>query len=176
MCKLIQRNVKCHPEVNKMLYAETAKREVSAITTLDGVKVKIRPDMVDEKKLHTLNIKTTQDCRDFRRDAIKFYYDAQAAFYLDACASILSHNNKDNIRDIEFIHYWLIIEKTPPFGIVLYGAYMMDLAWGRKYYKKGLKNKRYLEQTELNYYPGYTKEIVYTGEIRGAWRDYDRES
>jgi len=171
MCLLIRSRIDCHPKAKELLYSETSQTEVSARTNLNGVPVKIRPDVINTEKRFIVNIKTTQDARAFRRDAIKYNYDAQAAFYLTVSDLILeSHDDP-----IPFCHYWLVVEKSPPFGILIYRAFLHDLSWGNNYFWKGLNNYRKLQETELNYYPGYTTQIIDVGTIGHGWREYDED-
>ena len=70
------------------------------------------------ERTRLVDIKTTTDATDFIRSGlINLKYHVKAAWYLDICNAI------DLSADyFEFI--WLVIEKTPPYGII---AYSMDI-------------------------------------------------
>jgi hypothetical protein len=83
----------------------------------DKIILKTRPDIRNAKKNRIVDIKTTVDARDFVRNLIKLKYHVKAAWYMDICNAI----DELNADYTEFV--WLVIEKTPPYGVM---AYRMD--------------------------------------------------
>jgi len=158
---LIQARVDCNGILKDIIFAPGAKREYSGKGFIDIIPVKIRPDAILPSGT-IVNVKTTKDARSFDRDCKNYLYDAQAAFHLTAATNITGTSMTNYI--------WLMIEKEPPHGIMLYRSNHSDLDWGFEYISKGLENWRRMKDTELNYYPDYPKEIVETGTIGPGFR------
>lgn len=97
-----------------------------------GLMCKCRPDYLTHTNI-CVDIKTTDDAtyNSFQRSSLKFRYDVQGAFFMDGIFQATNRLVEDFVL--------IAIEKTPPFGIMIY---VMDNAFvdhGRLMYKENLR-------------------------------------
>lgn len=110
--RLCADSAKAHPTFKYMLDA-MQEREVSIVTNLDGVDVKIRADLCCDEKGIIGDIKTTASLDDWRDSArwknplFKFNYGFTAAFYMDAYSA---HLGKE-INEYHFLACQTTIKK-----------------------------------------------------------------
>ena len=100
---------------------------------LTGIDCQARPDcfkIVDGRGI-VVDLKTTTDAStdSFRRDAIKYGYDMQAAMFIDAC-------QKEYGIPCDFI--FVAIEKTPPYMINILQADELMLKYGEDRFRTAL--------------------------------------
>ena len=100
---------------------------------LTGIDCQARPDcfkIVDGRGI-VVDLKTTADAStdSFRRDAIKYGYDMQAAMFIDAC-------QKEYGIPCDFI--FVAIEKTPPYMINILQADELMLKYGEDRFRTAL--------------------------------------
>jgi hypothetical protein len=119
----------------------------------DNTIIKTRPDIRTPIRGKVTDIKSTIDARDFlRKDLINYKYHVKAAWYLDICNAL-----EETTEYFEFV--WLVVEKTPPFGVM---AYRMDITSdefkeGRHLGLKALAE--YRDCKRANHWPCYDDKI-----------------
>jgi len=124
----------------------------------DGLKLKQRCDAIyygqDGEETYVVEYKTTQDARarEFGKDAGKFLYHAQLAWYCDGVAAT-QKLERDTVRA-----YIIAQEKDAPHAIAVYAVDRCSLASGRDVYEKALDI--YRECTEKNEWPAYAPGIA----------------
>jgi hypothetical protein len=101
---------------------EAAAVEVSRrwIDQDSGANCKGRADIISPDGM-IFDLKTTTDIKGFRFSIKKYAYDRQAAFYVDGWSAPGFG--------------WIVIEKTPPYGVRIIRASANTLADGRDLYK-----------------------------------------
>ena len=110
-----------------------------------NVPLKCRPDREPSNVKHhgslLVDLKTTTDARydNFYHSCIKFGYDRQSAIYLDGTGAE------------EF--YFVVVEKEPPYGIMVYEAIDDFVECGRRDYRRLLEI--YAECRRTNVWPTY---------------------
>jgi len=147
--------IRKHPELEKLLSDGLAEKCVFAEDPETGLLVKCKTDYY--RQFTDLNVitdlKTTQDARPFafQRDAYKFGYFQQAAFYSDVWkwADI-----------VDEIHTWIItaFERDAPHAVKLYEVSGADIEFGRKQYRKALNTAAECHATDT--WPAYDTEIT----------------
>jgi hypothetical protein len=164
----------------KMLLAEG----VSETTVIFDVKIagmiircKCRPDRTPSVEMATLiDLKTTADASEvaFLRDAIKFGYIQQAAFYIDGynsvrhlpmkknASGIWEHDKKAPVAPEMDAFAFIAVEKKAPFMCEVYPVKRDFLMWGRGQYEYCLKKEAECRNTrnpatgEMGYWPAYS--------------------
>lgn len=98
-----------------------------------------------------LDIKTTDDAsgKGFSRTAANYQYHGQAAFYMDGLAA-----NGRAVKGFLF----LVVEKTPPFGVQTFMCSSDMLISGRLLYQRLLE--KHAECCAAGEWPGYPDEVV----------------
>ena len=104
-----------HPTFAKMI-AEATHKEVSIVTELEGVKVKIRPDLliVNNNSCIIGDVKTTANLSDWRESAMwknplfTHNYGHTAALYLDALSAHLGYQVNE--------YHFLVVSKSIEMG------------------------------------------------------------
>lgn len=98
-----------------------------------------------------LDIKTTDDAgaKGFARTVANYQYHGQAAFYMDGLAS--------NGREVKGF-FFVVVEKTPPFGVQTFMCSTDMLMSGRLLYQRLLE--RHAECCSNGEWPGYPDEVV----------------
>jgi hypothetical protein len=138
--------MQAHPIGSAILHK--AQKEVSVFSRcLDtGISVKGRLDLVfqDETgRTVVADIKTCEDAREFPRDARKWGYPRQAAWYLDLLGASA--------------FLFVAVEKTAPYGIRVFQIDEESLERGRDIYRANLRTLR--ECTDAAQWPSYFHEI-----------------
>jgi len=121
------------------LLAKCDQRELSGVAADKdlGVVRKIRVDACqgigtegEEWSPYLVDIKTTRNLIDFRKDIRNFNYDIQAAFYLDTDAMITGRARSSFI--------FIAVSNTPPYCARLYGLVPEQIDKARDIYKRRL--------------------------------------
>jgi hypothetical protein len=138
--------MQAHPIGSAILHK--AQKEVSVFSRcLDtGLAIKGRLDLVftDETGRTVIaDIKTCEDAREFPRDARKWGYHRQAAWYLDLLGASA--------------FLFVAVEKTAPYGIRVFQLDEESLERGREIYRDNLRTLR--ECTGSAKWSGYSDEI-----------------
>jgi hypothetical protein len=135
-----------HPICRRIL--QRSDKEVSVWRTCPetGLLLKGRLDLVfSDASGRTViaDIKTCEDAREFPRDARKWGYHRQAAWYLDLLG----------VSAFLFI----AVEKAAPYGIRVFQIDEESLERGREIYRANLRTLR--ECTDSGNWPGYSDQI-----------------
>ena len=174
----LRNSVKSHP-FGKMLLAEG----VSETTVIFDVKIggmiircKCRPDRTPSVAMATLiDLKSTMNAAydSFLRDAIKYGYIQQGAFYIDGYNSVRhlpmkrnangvwEHDKKAPIAPEMDAFAFIAVEKKAPFRCEVYTVDRDFFMFGRGQYERLLKlevtcrTTRHPEDGELGYWPNY---------------------
>lgn len=120
--------------------------ELSGFCELNDQPIRVRPDYMTDETI--VDLKTTQDCRDFSRSAFNWGYDVQAALYCSAAKAI-------DGKERRFL--WVVVEKEPPYGVQVYEASAEVLARGQSLYEKAIEV--YKGCAALDYWPSYSTSI-----------------
>lgn len=116
-----------------------------------GAACKCRPDAIKDDCI--VDVKTAADASPeaFQRDAIRFRYHVQAAFYLDALRSCC-----EPAESFAFV----VVEKTAPYLATVFVPDEAFIEAGRREYKEDLDTYRECIASEV--WPGYAREHVLT--------------
>ena len=111
---------------------------------------KCRIDWVNKEQRVLVDLKTVRDCRTFERDAWKFGYDMEAAWYCYGATQItgVEHN----------AFYFICVEKEPPFGVMVYRATDELLGMGLERCSKAMEIIKECQDT--NVWPGYPDTVT----------------
>ena len=109
--------------------------------------MKTRPDILSADHRIMIDVKTTVDARPypFRRDILKYKYHLQAYMY---------QRGNEVITGITPEFYFLVVEKSPPFGVKLYELSSEFKLAGFELFNKALT--LYAECVESNQWPAYS--------------------
>ncbi len=126
---------------------DVGKFEVSVFTEIDGIGVRVRPDILiafDEAAI-VVDVKTTKspDIEGFRREIANYNYHEQAALYADA---VQQETGVDDVMSA-----FMVIGNSYPFPAAIYQASTAMINVGRDGYKRNLK--RYKECLDKNEWP-----------------------
>ncbi len=139
----------------RALLADT-EREVSIFwTDPTGAPCKCRPDIFDRSTRIIGDLKTTQSAAAgaFGRDAAKFHYHWQAAWYLDGVKAVTGED------DWSFL--FLCVEKAPPYGVAIYtleeGPYGSPVHAARLQY--GPLVELYAQCRRTDVWPGFPDRV-----------------
>lgn len=133
-----------HPLASAFLKNGEAEQSFFWEDSETGLLCKCRPDYLTHTNVG-IDLKTTDDARyeSFQRTSLKFRYDVQAAFFTDG---IFQAENRV-VEDFVFI----VIEKKPPFGIMVYVIDENFTEHGRLRYKENLRVAKDFENNPDNY-------------------------
>lgn len=112
-----------------------------------------RPDMKVPTLALVVDLKTTTDAspRAFSRAVYEYGYHVQEAFYIDGIKATAKGSPFDAFC-------FAVIEKEPPFNVVVYELDPSVVAEGRAIYRKALD--RYAECLRTDEWPGYAEEVL----------------
>lgn len=121
------------------------KAEVSYfwIDETTGVKCKARADMIIRAENRVIDLKTTQDPKEFSSSVTQWKYHRQAAFYLDGLMRLTG--------EVWDKWDWLAVSAERPFLMTMHSAIKEDLELGRYEYKRALTLVK--ECQEKKHYP-----------------------
>lgn len=162
----MQAAVYAHPTARAIVEA-TGQNEVGIVWDDEktGIRCKARTDMLREWVEYpwVWDLKTTDDAspRELSKDIYNFKYHEQAALYVDGLAAL----GQDGIR-----YGLLVVEKTPPYGVVTRELDDVTLNIGRQAYRSNLA--KYAECMKTNEWPGYPEALDYTGVPHWAMKGY----
>lgn len=130
--------------------------EMSYFSQIEGVKVKCRPDFLNEDLGLVIDLKSTTDASEsgFAKTMANFNYHIQAAFYLDILQSL-------GINATRFI--FVAVEKSAPYLIGFYELDAQSLELGRSEYLKLLQKYKFYQ--ERGFYPSYESIDELTGAV-----------
>jgi len=141
-----------HREVGIMRLIESCRREVeiySLMETSHGpIATKVMADALSERLI--LDLKTTDKSADeFEWEARRWKYDIQAAWYTDRAEAW-------DGRPREF--HFIVIEKNPPYGILMYEAKDTMIERGREKCREAAET--YGRCKALNLWPAYDTRVI----------------
>ncbi len=128
----IMKNYKQHDLAQKYCNGTV---ELSHYGKMEGVDVRVRPDVFDKKNNWIGDVKTCQDNSPtaFKRDLYKYAYHLQACFYSDVLGF-----PPENFR-------FIAVETKHPYSVEVYGLADKDIEIGRDAYQRALSDwKLYL--------------------------------
>jgi len=125
------------------------RREVScawADPAGSGLMMRGRPDALGDNLI--VDLKTAQDASPdaFARTAAHFGYHAQAAYYLDGLRNL-------GYCDEQAVFLFVVVEKTPPFGVAVYALDDEAIEAGRAQYEDAWRTYRSCRAS--NSWPSY---------------------
>lgn len=145
-----------HKYARALLEAKDGVNEIAGVVTEGAVNKRVKPDRRIPSKGMIVDLKTCDDCSGdvFGRDATKYRYWLQAAFYLDTANEIEALLGS-GIRYELFL--FLVVEKKPPFGVRVFEVSREGIDLGREQWTKGWK---LIEQSaKTGVWPKYHQEI-----------------
>lgn len=129
---------------------DSCSKEISAAAMIEEVYCKARLDLWNEKEGHIIDLKTTNESAlNFPYTFYKYGYDISSAFYVDVLLA-----NGINVSNFSFI----VVEKNPPYGVMLYHITEEMLEYGRGKYLPALAKYKQCLRTQS--FPGYSLESV----------------
>lgn len=145
--------VRTHPACAFLFKKGVAEQSVFANDPETGVLVKCRPDWQAECGDLRINcdVKSSEDARfsNFQRSAYNYGYAQQSAFYSDVCewAGLPKPDS----------WFFLVFEKSAPYGVVLYEPDAEFIDYGRRKYREALNT--YAECLAADKWPNYAAEV-----------------
>lgn len=117
--------------------------ESSGFSEIYGQPVKIRPDYMTDEVI--VDLKTTNDAREFEKSVFNYGYDIQAAFYVAVAEAI------DGIKR-KFV--WLVVEKETPHGVQIYEPSPEVMERGTALFRQAIDT--YKTCATLDVWPSYS--------------------
>ena len=139
---IMAKNTREHPRLKNVL--KDGDFQVSVFTTLEGVKVKSRPDFLPRNRPWIFDFKTTRvhpTPRAIRNEVTKFRYWQQAPFYLD------------QLPDREVFAFIFASKDPPDYLVTVDEAKPALLEHGRAEYRRLLELYKQCKETGI--WPGY---------------------
>jgi len=117
-------------------------------TEAGNIKIKFKPDHINDKKKVCVDLKTTADASEigFTRYAAEYDYHIQSSLYSDLLTKIAGDD-----RDYTFI--FIAQEKKSPYAFNIFEASAQFISQGRFEYEMLLQLYKYC--LDNNYWPGY---------------------
>jgi hypothetical protein len=149
----IASGIRSHPELAVLLKNGLAEKSVFAVDPETGLLIKCRTDYFTQLKDINIitDLKSSADARPFpfQRDAYKFGYFQQAAFYSDIW-NLIGYP----------IDTWIItaFEKEAPYAVKLYEIEGADIEFGRKQYRQSLNIAAECHATDC--WPAYDTDVI----------------
>lgn len=136
--------------------------ELTALVHLMGHYVKARGDSVVFNKGIIADLKTAASATpyEFQISSYKYKYDVQAAFYLDVFnAAMKVMEGEGPLKNGNWFDkfVFIVVEKEPPYDLMLYVADPSFIQAGRKKYQDALELLTTCK--ESNEYPGYPRKM-----------------
>ena len=149
-CAGIHAAIKAHEGASKLM-AHAREVEVSIVSQIEGILVRIRPDMLLRGPRIIGDLKTTTDAspEGFSRQIYSLGYHRKAALYLDTARGI-------GIPVDFFV--LLAAEKDPPYAVACYTLAEQAIDLGRSEYLPYLR--RYAACRAEQSWPGYPPTVV----------------
>jgi len=118
-----------------------------------GVRCKARLDYLHGQRPIITDAKSTRDARPekFERDAYNYGYHQKAAFYFDGYGIL----TKTPAQEMAFM--FVAVEKTPPYGVIVYKESTQGLQQGARDYRYALQC--YKQCIETGEWPSYPERI-----------------
>ncbi len=141
-------SLKAHPEVKKLLPG--LKAELSFFNThqTSNMPIKARLDGINETDNVIIDVKSTQDAKNFHESVFKYNYHRQVAFYLDIYEQLTGKKMR---------WQWWVVEMQPPYISGVYEPTKDLEIIGRDEYERGLFDLKRARET--GQYPGLTEKI-----------------
>ena len=144
--------IRAHPEIARLLM--TGLPEVSGYwydLAYPEILLKCRADWLNTKENVLLDLKSTADARPeyWVYNSYKMGYHIQAAFYLAGLSAITKTPHRD--------FYFAVVEKTKPYGVMLYKATEEFIQAGEIEVQKGLEI--YADCLEMDSWPCYPHDV-----------------
>lgn len=140
-----------HDIARLMLKKGKAEQSLYAVHAPTGVLRRGRLDWLTEDSRGIpciMDIKTTDDARDFTKKAARFNYHAQNAYYADLAESV-------GLEGAAFV--FCVVEHEAPHGVRMVQFDATAVSVGREKYERGLA--LYAECEAANHWPAYATEI-----------------
>ena len=162
-CDEMSASLRRHPEIAKLLDRGTFEVTLRFDDEESGLPCKARPDWLATTYGALLDLKSAEDAsiEAFERDAGKYAYHRQAAFYIDAMDAI-----GWPINDFVFG----VVEKNPPYAAALYRLEPESGAAGREDNRIGMD--RLAECCARNEWPGYPTGVQTASLPRWKMRNF----
>ena len=147
MAKLyaMRRAVENHPEAGRIVSASgESELTVIWVEPTSGLLCKSRMDWVLPGVIVDFKTCCSAESGKFLKSVVDFGYAVQAAFYMDAMASV-----GVAVEDFQFV----AVEKDAPHRVEVYSLSQEFLAWGRSEYRRLLQVE--LSCREANHWPAY---------------------
>jgi hypothetical protein len=102
------------------------------------------------------DIKTTEDASEdaFSKAIFDYGYACQGAYYLDIANALEPENPKQGF-------VFIVVEKHPPYVVMIYELDEASIAYGRRQYQRLLR--RYAQCVATGQWPGYPEKCVKVG-------------
>lgn len=143
--------VKQNPYAVERLATGTAELAFFARDPLTGVLVKCKFDWLDEQN-RSLDLKTTQDLRDFARSVANYRYHVQQAYYED----VFYWCTGDTLQAFDF----LAVESSAPHGNRIITLDKPSVDYGRKLYREALNTYDKCLETDTWPMPPFEQEYI----------------
>lgn len=147
----MQAAIATHPMSGPVVSQGVAEVSAFAQDETFNVRLKGKTDKLlrdNQGRVWCVDLKTTEDAKDFARVAYNLNYDMQAAFYMRVLGAAGCE-----VHNVMFI----VVERTAPFGVIVYHPDERFLASG---YEKVVRClTRYRECVQSGKWPGYDEEV-----------------
>ena len=142
--------VRSHTIAVELLAKGKAEQSVYAIHPATGVEIRGRMDWITEDESGPLivDLKTTEDARDFAKSVANYRYHVQAALYSDLLELSLGK---------KAVFVFIVVEKSAPHGIRIVTLDTNSLAAGRLDYERLLVV--YKECVDSGEWPAYPVRV-----------------
>lgn len=143
-----------HPICKDLLQAGMAEVSLFWRAKTWGVPCKARPDWLNPYQQLILDLKTTTDASPgaFSRDAARYRYHWQVAWYLQSVETVLGPG--------PWRFVFVAVEKAPPFGVGVYALPEETIDAAREQIRPLISE--YWHARELQNWPGYPDDIIQT--------------
>lgn len=148
--KGIAASVLRHPEARRIMEA-TIATEVSIFAAHEPTGLLLRSRIDIETEDEAADLKTSEDSWDWGRAVFNYRYHVQAPFYMDNLARVGREK-----RAFKFI----VVEKTPPYAVVVHVLGEPSIQLGRETYERQLDYFR--QCVEFDSWPSYATAIQTT--------------
>jgi len=164
------------PEIRAAIEATPAAKHVLGLGKAEssfvwkdpttGILCRCRPDVCGEGRNLLVDLKSTRDARPeaFAKAVANFGYYRQAAWYLDGVNAVLGAGTVT-----EFV--FVVVEKTPPYGVGVYVLEPEDVERGRGMNRVALKRLAWCQENDS--WPSYGAKITPIGLPRWSRNQLD---
>lgn len=139
-----------HPEASPLIKDALYEKSIYWNNKESGLLCKARPDIWSNNFI--VDLKTTSDASAdaFAKSIYNFGYHLQCAMIHDGLNTLYGHEKTNFV--------FVVVEKEPPYAVVVYTLDEDDLSLGLKQVKETLLDIR--ESTESNHWPSYPSKTI----------------